>query len=200
MSNARKDLTGQRFGRLTAIRSTGERKNGSYVWECKCDCGNIKFVVAYSLTTGGTKSCGCLRPKKEKTDDINESVISAHDGDTPILPLSNLQGQKFGMLTAVRPTDRWWRGNVVWECLCECGNTTYMCATHLKRGSHPSCGCTRKIEDLSGQKFGKLTVIGHMGVLSNSPVTWNCLCDCGNRVYVIGRRLKDGSVHSCGCE
>lgn len=53
------DLTGQRFGRLTAISECAERKNGGVVWECKCDCGNIVKVRANHLRKGAIVSCGC---------------------------------------------------------------------------------------------------------------------------------------------
>lgn len=56
----KKDLTGQRFGRLTAIEDTGKRKYSYVVWLCKCDCGNVTEVVSDSLRSGNTKSCGCL--------------------------------------------------------------------------------------------------------------------------------------------
>ena len=56
------DLTGRRFGRLVAIRDSGEIKSGQgVIWECKCDCGEISFVPSKSLRTGNTKSCGCLQ-------------------------------------------------------------------------------------------------------------------------------------------
>ena len=55
------DLTGQRFGRLVAIRDSEKRTNSKRViWECKCDCGGISFVKLGSLRSGNTKSCGCL--------------------------------------------------------------------------------------------------------------------------------------------
>lgn len=54
------DLTGDRFGRLVAVRVLG-KKNGAYVWECLCDCGNTTFVCGSKLTNGHTKSCGCIR-------------------------------------------------------------------------------------------------------------------------------------------
>ena len=38
------DLTGKRFGLLTAIAPTEERKNGYTVWRCRCDCGGEAFV------------------------------------------------------------------------------------------------------------------------------------------------------------
>lgn len=59
------DLTGQKFGKLTAIRmaepqiSQGGIKKT--VWECMCDCGNTAMVILNDLRTGNVKSCGCLR-------------------------------------------------------------------------------------------------------------------------------------------
>ena len=57
---ARIDLTGQRFGRLVAVRDAGYAKNNIRVWECRCDCGNAVFVTVNNLRSGNTKSCGCL--------------------------------------------------------------------------------------------------------------------------------------------
>lgn len=55
------DLKDKRFGRLIAIRSTDKRApNGSLIWECRCDCGNLKEVSSYNLERGGVSSCGCL--------------------------------------------------------------------------------------------------------------------------------------------
>ena len=39
------DLTGQKFNKLTVIEKTDERKNRQVVWKCRCDCGNISYVV-----------------------------------------------------------------------------------------------------------------------------------------------------------
>lgn len=58
------DLTGQRFGRLAAIKPTGERKGTAFVWQCLCDCGKEHFVNSNNLRTGHVKSCGCLRKEK----------------------------------------------------------------------------------------------------------------------------------------
>ena len=54
-----KDLTGQRFGNLVAVRRTGKQKYRSQVWECRCDCGNVSEVTAGNLRSGTTRSCGC---------------------------------------------------------------------------------------------------------------------------------------------
>ena len=69
-----KDITGQRFGKLVAVRLTGERRNRSVVWECKCDCGKTTFVNANNLRKGNTKSCGCLKSGKARGAEKETSV------------------------------------------------------------------------------------------------------------------------------
>ena len=55
-----KDLKGQRFGKLKVISYTEKRANeGSIIWRCECDCGNIIEVPTYNLVTNHTTSCGC---------------------------------------------------------------------------------------------------------------------------------------------
>lgn len=58
-----KDLTGQKFGRLTVIKKVGSNKYNRTLWLCKCECGNETITNALSLKTGNTKSCGCLQKK-----------------------------------------------------------------------------------------------------------------------------------------
>ena len=62
----RNDLTGKRFGKLTAIEPLKERKNKRIVWKCKCDCGNYANVISTYLTNGDTKSCGCIKNEQNK--------------------------------------------------------------------------------------------------------------------------------------
>lgn len=61
MPNRIKDLTGQRFGRLTVLGLNEEKvaSNGGRYWDCMCDCGNFKTVSGAALRQGNTKSCGC---------------------------------------------------------------------------------------------------------------------------------------------
>lgn len=54
------DRSGVRYGRLVAIKRVGT-KHGEATWLCKCDCGNEVVVIGGNLTTGTTKSCGCLQ-------------------------------------------------------------------------------------------------------------------------------------------
>lgn len=56
-----KDITGQKFGRLTALyRLENYHKQGVY-WLCVCECGKFKEVNGKDLRKGNTKSCGCLK-------------------------------------------------------------------------------------------------------------------------------------------
>lgn len=55
-----KDMTGQRFGKLTVIELAEKDKRGECKWLCKCDCGNTKIVYGYHLRKGHTVSCGCV--------------------------------------------------------------------------------------------------------------------------------------------
>ena len=65
MVKVKKDLTGQKFGRLTVIRQAEDYVNPntgkhSAKWECRCECGNIIVTSDRALKSGATKSCGCL--------------------------------------------------------------------------------------------------------------------------------------------
>ena len=62
-----KNYTGQKFGKLTALRFVARRPSGKQfktIWECKCDCGNIKELVIAEVVSGHTTSCGCVHKKK----------------------------------------------------------------------------------------------------------------------------------------
>ena len=61
MRGRRKDLTGQRFGRLTALSFVGTNEAGNAIWKVKCDCGVVFQTLGAYLTAGRTKSCGCYR-------------------------------------------------------------------------------------------------------------------------------------------
>jgi len=62
--SSKKDLTGQRFGRLTVLEDSGKRNlNGDVRWLCLCDCGNIKSETGSNLKYR-TRSCGCLQKER----------------------------------------------------------------------------------------------------------------------------------------
>lgn len=55
------------------------------------------------------------------------------------------------------------------------------------------------IHDITGQRFGRLTVIKYVGIGKHGYATWLCKCDCGNTKIVSGHCLRRGNTHSCGC-
>lgn len=55
------DETGNRHHRLTVIKEYGKSKHRVFLWQCKCDCGNIVIVPGTALRNGHTQSCGCQK-------------------------------------------------------------------------------------------------------------------------------------------
>ena len=53
--------------------------------------------------------------------------------------------------------------------------------------------------DMTGQKFGKITVIKRMGSSTDNRATWECICECGTVKTIIGKELREGKIISCGC-
>lgn len=119
----RKDLTGKRFGRLVVEEM---------IWDshptrckCRCDCGNECVIINTQLTSGKTKSCGCLQ--KEVTSELNTKDFTGMISDT---------GIKF--IRRHKQTDK---GVWEWECQCPCGNIFYAIPAKVANGHPTSCGC-----------------------------------------------------------
>lgn len=114
----------------------------------------------------------------------------------------DLTGQKFGRLTVLKDVGRKNR-QVLWLCKCDCGNEIKIEAGRLKSGNTKSCGCYNKeklserMVDLTGKKFGRLTVIRLDHI--NKDTFFECLCDCGNKKIIRGYSLTMGDTTSCGC-
>lgn len=71
------DLTGKRFGRLTAIERVGTSTNGCVVWRCSCDCGCEVSVMSASLRQGFTKSCGCYNREESSKRSYKHGMIGS---------------------------------------------------------------------------------------------------------------------------
>lgn len=61
-----KDISGQKFNRLTVIEFVGLNHRNESTWKCRCDCGNEIVIRREPLVTNHTKSCGCLRQEELK--------------------------------------------------------------------------------------------------------------------------------------
>ena len=125
-----KNLLNQKFGRLLVIEKTSKRRNGSIIWKCQCDCGNIVDVCSVELIQGDTQSCGCLQ--KERVHEVCSS---------------NLLNQKFGKLLVLEECKDEnkikYAKDITWKCKCDCGNIHYALTSSLKAGNIQSCGCTK---------------------------------------------------------
>ena len=123
------DLSGQRFGELTA--QTPEVRSKKRGWICSCSCGNTKWYATFQLTSGNAKSC---------------------NGVAHRVPYS--VGEKIGKLTIKsffrdEKNRRW-----MTECECECGNEKTASIRNLQRGATTHCGCST-IHENRGYKNGE---------------------------------------------
>lgn len=88
-----KDLTGQRFGKLPAIKRVAlphPAKNGAQTgWLCRCDCGNEVTLETKDLSSG-RKSCGCL---------LSETASEKSSGNV----LADFCGTRISTLTSQKP-------------------------------------------------------------------------------------------------
>lgn len=64
---------------------------------------------------------------------------------------------------------------------------------------HTVARCIMRAQDLSGQVFGKLTVLKRIGTTTKRSALWKCKCECGRTTAVITRDLNSGNTRSCGC-
>lgn len=116
----------------------------------------------------------------------------------------NLSGMKFGKWTVIKgaPDVVYESGQIQkqWLCECECGTRRVVRGANLKSGKTKSCGCAKQ-DDLTGQRFGHLEVIGLDGYRNNRR-RWICRCDCGMEIAVSTHRLTavHGGTQSCGCK
>lgn len=128
----------------------------------------------------------------------------------------DLVGRRFGLLLVVGKNESTCANGYIgalWDCICDCGNTTLSASTHLLNGRRVSCGCIRNQKvserqkarriDISGDVFGNLLVnklhtdaVNAQGWFSY----WECTCSiCGSDILV----AKSTLVHKkyrCNCD
>ena len=179
----KKDLTGLRFGMLTVECRAEGTENRYALWNCHCDCGGDIQVNTKRLIQGTVWNCGCI-PKRD-----------ARNGNTA----EDLTGRRFGLLEVIQRAENR-NGRTAWLCRCDCGNLKIVQSNRLKAGRVKSCGCLTRRVDLTGQRFGRLTVLcpadsGNSG----GSALWHCRCDCGKETDITYSSLVYGRYKSCGC-
>lgn len=164
-----KDITGNRYGKLVAVRLDHRDEDGRAYWECRCDCGESVVVGIKILTVGNKTSCGHC---------IDKEMIGSRFGKLTVLSKDYIKNRK-----------------QYWKCKCDCGNIVSVPTGSLRSGNTKSCGCSHyNYEDLLGNKFNMLTPIKYVGASK-----WLCKCDCGNETVVASSDLKNNHICSCGC-
>lgn len=116
----------------------------------------------------------------------------------------DLTGQRYGRLTVISRAENI-GSRTRWNCRCDCGSMTVVATTNLRSGSTTQCRqCANRSRaaaqrtDLTGQRFGRLTVISAAEAGDDGAV-WVCRCDCGHEVTARADHLKSGAIKSCGC-
>ena len=111
--------------------------------------------------------------------------------------INDLTEHRFGKLVVKYPTcERNHKGEIIWECQCDCGGWKRASTTHLKAGYTRSCGCLSKeaskmqMNNIAGQKFDQLTAVQPTDLRSGTSVVWKCRCDCGKVVFASVQSLK----------
>ena len=117
----------------------------------------------------------------------------------------DITGQRFGNVTVIKRVKKpeyLKSKGAYFLCKCDCGNEKIIMGKSLREGKTKTCGChIDKITDLSGQRFGRLTVVKIDNSIENrgNGAYWICRCDCGNFISVQASNLRKGNVNSCGC-
>ena len=135
----------KKIERLTVIEKT-ERKDaaGSYLWRCKCSCGQEKLTTRNRLTNGVCTSCGCFQKELFSKNVKTHKLLSIKPGDV----YGNLT--VLSLLEKERPRDK-----RTWLCKCCCGKTIKRNTDFLKskRKNH-SCGCILKKNSILAKPRG----------------------------------------------
>lgn len=120
------------------------------------------------------------------------------------LKYEDLTGKIFGKLTVLSKNNEFGdQPHSYWDCQCECGKITTVRKDALIEGKTGSCGCNsyhaagiKNMDDLTGRKFGKLTVIRRdfEKTDASKQAFWWCICDCGEKVSAGRSSLKSGQL------
>ena len=127
--------------------------------------------------------------------------------------IKDIRGRTFGRLCVIDLVKRKiditkssYHNNAEWLCRCQCGNYCTVRTCSLKTTNCQSCGCLQRErtsksnkKELTGKKFGYLTVVNEYGRTSDGHILWECDCICGNTTIVSSKCLLNGEVISCGC-
>lgn len=169
-----------KFGHWVVIKFDHINDHRVKYFLCKCEvCGTFKPVRATDLINGVSTACS-----KSCSTDISSLT--------------------FGRWTVLKKDVS---QHDYYICKCECGTIKSLRGSHLKNGCSKSCGCLKRekqkkhfqerAENNLNKKFGLLTP--YFCYVKNNNYYYECNCECGNKIDVLGKRLLNGTTISCGC-
>ena len=158
---------GSKYGRLVVVEDRGHKQV-----ICKCVCGSTKVVGRYRLTSGRTKSCGCLKSEMLRDRWRKHSAENA-------IP----KGAKFGRLEVLRSA----RQYVV--CRCACGIEKRVYKYDLLKGKTKSCGCLMR--EVSAETMRQKST-RHGGWNSKEWRSWSSMISRCTATYEKGYKYWGG--------
>lgn len=201
------DIIGKKIGMLTVVKEV-ERKiksNGRTVrqYECLCECGNIKVVTRDDLIGERVTNCGnhkVLQIEKRK-DTLKNKYLKEKHNEWKILCQEGIVDN-----------------HELFKCQCDCGcneikliQKNKLSVTLCEKRKEIERQKLEKqkvefniydapqgIEDLTGNVYGRLTVLGFGGVI-NYDRYWVCQCSCGTKRIIKEYSIISGITVSCGC-
>ena len=117
----------------------------------------------------------------------------------------NLSGSVFERWTVTGRAEGGGNSKAQWDCRCACGKERAVLANSLLMGKSTSCGCQRSesiaafVVDLTGQTFGRLTVLHRVENDKHGKTRWLCRCVCGTEMARNACHMRKGESLSCGC-
>lgn len=200
------DISGQRFGKLTALWKVGNIRHGHSsipLYAFRCDCGKIKFSTSSIARSGQLTTCGC---------GLQERGIAKR---------ANYLNKKIERLTVVEALPSKGHRGMQWRCICECGNECIKSSYDFTRGA-TSCGIcvkydlarekllllndprnkvllSKPINTLVGLHVGKLYIYEDTGQSKSTYRLYKAKCECGSIIDYTLQCLQHGITMSCGC-
>lgn len=213
------DLTGQIFGDFKAIEYLGDKR-----WVIQCTiCGEVKEIYTYNMKKLVGVTCQKKKPPTiviNPGDRFGEWEVLSYEGNKKYLCRCSCGNEKlvfrenllngsstscghnknhYGDLTG-KQINEWTvlgKEGYLYKCQCSCGKIQLVGQKDLVSGRSKQCGHGYNIRtDITGQKFGKWTVLKYLG-----NQMYLCQCSCENHTTKAIRKadLLNGHSTQCGC-
>lgn len=213
------DLTGQIFGDFKAIEYLGDKR-----WVIQCTiCGEVKEIQTYNMKKLAGVTCQKKKPPTiviNPGDRFGEWEVLSYEGNKKYLCRCSCGTEKlvlrgnllngsstscghnknhYGDLTG-KQINEWTvlgKEGYLYKCQCSCGKIQLVGQKDLMSGRSKQCGHGYNIRtDITGQKFGKWTVLNYLG-----NQMYLCQCSCENHTTKAIRKadLLNGHSTQCGC-